>query len=338
MGRPIAALALALFAGCAPPGAAAERTAAITDGTEDRVHLQVGYIEKEDGSIGCSATLVGPRSVITAGHCVWPDHTQVVVLDGARYRSERSVIQPAYDPTTHAEDIGLLTLERVAHLAPGQLSGQPAATGTALTLVGYGATADSAEDQGVRRQATNVVSDLGVSFFAFAGTGGGSGNVCHKDSGGAALVTMPSGLEAQAGVVIGGDAPCGTRGFATRVDLNLAWLKKERGGDVAVAGEPGAFGHPCAADADCKTGICRGNLCTAACSGARDCTGGAPCQGGYCALPDPPRDDGGCSLSRGPGSGASPLLVFLLVALGLRRRTSRGRCAGAPWIGASPRP
>lgn len=328
---------LALLVGCTPPDTIAGRTASITDGTEDRVHLQVGYIEKEDGSIGCSATLVGPRSVITAGHCVWPDHAQVVVLDGARYRSERSVIQPAYDPQTHAEDIGLLTLERVAHLVPGQLSGQPATTGTALTLVGYGATAEEASDNGVRRSATNTVSDLGVSFLAFAGTGAGSGNVCRGDSGGAALVKMPSGLEGQAGVVIGGVSPCGTLGFATRVDLNLPWLKTESGGDVAVAGEPGAFGHPCAADADCEAGVCRGAFCTVPCTGAETCPEETACEEGYCALPAPPADGGGCAVTRGPGP--PPLvLVLVLLALALSRGSARGRRAKAPSSGASPRP
>jgi len=322
-----------LLAACAG-GEVAVRGRAITDGVVDTAHIAVGYIAAGQG-VGCTATMVGRRTALTAAHCL-SGSAQTLVLDGSEYRSASSALHPQYVASGKDNDIGLLILERGVHLVPSTLDPASRPAGAAVTLVGYGATREGGADSGTRRKATNTIESLHTTSFNIAGTGGGQGNVCHHDSGAPVYVGQP-GAETQIGVVIGGVPPCGTTGIAMRVDTYLAWIKSAAAGDMALAGATGVgFGMPCASDRDCSSGLCRQDQA----SGARYCAaacaaGGAPCpEGGACVspvggaqavcqLPLPPEvEQTGCSVSPRGSAGVSVAFLALGLMLTLRRRRS----------------
>lgn len=306
----------------------------ITDGKEDTAHASVGYLAAGD-SVGCTGTLVGRQTVLTAAHCI-SGSAQTFVLDGASYLSSLSVVHSKYDASTRDNDIGLLRLQRGVHRVPSRLSPVPGAVGTPVILVGYGATSEGGTDSGTKRVANNSIKSLHPSSFNVEGTGGGTGNVCHNDSGGPVFTAAPGG-EAQLGVVIGGLPPCGTTGIAMRVDFYLAWLRGVAKGDLAVFGEANAgFGMPCAAGKDCASGICQEDqasgdkYCSLTCAGpGATCPEGgicmAPASGGQttCQLPLPPEaEETGCSLGVAGGrtTPTSCLLLLGLLAVLFRRK------------------
>ena len=108
-------------------GAHRSRVLPITDGQEDTGHRSVGYLAAGD-SVGCTGTMVGPQTVLTAGHCVSGD-SQTFALDGAEYVSASSIVHPKYDPKTRLDDVGVLRLERAVHVVPSALAPGPRGAG-----------------------------------------------------------------------------------------------------------------------------------------------------------------------------------------------------------------
>ena len=76
-----ASLALLALATCLVGLAAAAPAIAITDGTRDTVHTNVGLVRftTADGRFRCSGTLISPTVVLTAGHCTEGPATNVYV-------------------------------------------------------------------------------------------------------------------------------------------------------------------------------------------------------------------------------------------------------------------
>ena len=179
----------------------------------------------------------------------------------------------------------------------------------------------------------NTIKSLHTTTFNIAGTGGGKGNVCHRDSG-APVFAGAKGTGPQLGVIIGGVKPCGTVGIAARVDIYIAWLKDKAGSSgLAVHGELGSFGLPCTTGKDCKSGLCQvdqasgDRFCSAPCDGEAACPGGGSCVDpgdgpATCQLPAPPDLDTGCSISVGVvhRDAWTGLLLGLVVLFSVRRR------------------
>jgi hypothetical protein len=338
----LALASLTLVAACGAPEDAdwpGVRQQAIIDGVADPGHRAVGYLRLGDDGVGCSCTMVGRRTVLAAAHCISPEGGQVVVLEGAAYVASASTRHPKHDPNTNIDDIGVLILEQGVHVVPSAVSHKPPLAGAAITLVGFGASAEGAVDVGQKRKASNTVESLHPTSFNFAGTGGGEGNVCHKDSGGPVYHRRDKEAERLVGVVIGGDPPCGTRGGATRADPYISWLKGAAGGDIAVWEEPRAFGLPCATDADCTSKLCRAeassgdHFCTVACTpGGSACAEGGACVAAgsahHCGLPAAPVPDEGCSVGgrQGAPSGAVVGLLLLIGCWFRRALGERLRC------------
>ncbi|MCA9664314.1 MAG: trypsin-like serine protease [Myxococcales bacterium] len=236
----------ALATGCgAPPDApVARRGAAITDGTEHYGHKAVG--ELEAGATGkiqlCTATLIGKRTVLTAAHCIEPGKPHVFKLEGQSYPAASVIRHEMWDPNinTFPNDVAVIILATAPpNIDPAIITKRPPAVGQELTLVGYGATSETAGDVGQKRIATNKIATITAARFSFTGTGGGIGNTCIGDSGGPAFSTF-GGQEELVGVTSAGTVgACGQRGWDSRVDVYHSWIVQNAQGDVYQPGSSG---------------------------------------------------------------------------------------------------
>lgn len=147
----------------------------------------------------CTATLIGPNRLMTAGHCisyVEPGVTRVRIGGGGPYRVSRVARHPRFRyqlpeiPAEPIRDVALVELERaVPDVAPMPLSRARVRAGTRATLVGFGTSDPDRLDRfGTLRSAELVVRGVGTCRRllerAMSGQGGqfqGAAMLCTQD-------------------------------------------------------------------------------------------------------------------------------------------------------------
>ena len=275
-------------------------------------------VEQGGGEYICTGTLIAPRVVLTAAHCVnftdTPPSTFtahfVSSLGDDRDPSAlgtRNVVEwksdPMFDETRPdlGHDIGIVLLDSPAPVAPKRYNRAPmdASIGTRGRVVGFGITLADRQDAGSKRQTEITIDGVTDQVFSFSGERG----ICQGDSGGPTFVTH-DGVEVVAGIHSAGDCneAGAVLGIETRVDRFAASFI-----------DPFIAAHPqCVADGACDPG---------------------------CVVPDPDcadgagtTDGGGCAVGGG-SSGASLLVVLLVLGFSVprtRRGTRRRGSAGTP--------
>jgi hypothetical protein len=246
----------------------------------------------------CTGTVVAPRLIVTAGHCLLdlPDAAQISVYFGDELDPDMSV--PAQSWATHPNfcktceedifDYGYVTLGTDFEV-PGGFT-LPIVTqaqwnammyeGADVTIVGYGEDPEVFDSIGVKRKVTTQIRRFtpeGFEFFA----GGDHRDSCQGDSGGPAFVRLEGVTWRLAGITSRGSSPCGDGGFYGVPYPALVWIRDETGVDLL--------------DPACPSGDC---------------------------LDTAPPDDDSCSVgARRPP--AWSLLPWIAIALRRRRRIAR---------------
>lgn len=299
-----------LLAGCGVEAPADHVRQPIVGGTVDTTTkypaVFVVKVEHSGGpTAGCTATLITPRTLLTAAHCLPPDTTKIsttnitpapasspTFVESTEYRRHPS--WTSGNPA--ANDIGLILLPTASTLTPypydrADLTGF---TGKPLTAVGYGVTTSGGSDNGTRRYVDLTFRSVTAAHIVLGNQS--SKGVCFGDSGGPALHTFPDGVTRVVGVhsYTQPSSSC-TDGLDTRVDLYGAfirtWLMDKEGGGTCV--EDGMCKAGCApADPDC---VCVADgTCSAQCANLLsdpdcppDCAMNGVCTTLACPAPDP---------------------------------------------------
>ncbi len=270
-----ALLCLQAAATGAAPGAAASPAAApahasVIGGTPASIadFPWLAYVEAtdaEDLEFSCTGTVVAPRIVLTAGHCV--EDTEITTLDPASTYSVTTgiasvgragpedvsavsevLIYPHFDPLNVHGDAGLLILASPVAAPPlplaGAADGASYAPRTPISIAGWGVTGPNAVRSPSRLQVASMVVKRPRyckrhtrNYYLPYSTSrqlcavhapGRAVSGCYGDSGGPAIARRGDGSALQVGIVSTGGPECSTSqpNVFARVDLVSVWVSR----------------------------------------------------------------------------------------------------------------
>lgn len=283
---------------CASPADPATETAAITQGVSAQDPAVVGILDAA-GTLGCSGALIGPHTVLTAGHCIPPMRPhELSVFFGDSLSGAGMVVavsdthvHPQFEPGSLAHDLALFTLRELAPVPALPLESRTfdaSLIGQTLRVVGFGVTAPAAGDTGDKRSGTARVSAIDPIDVTAVGA---PSLPCRGDSGGPALFDDGSG-ERIGAVVSRGDPGCVQTGVFARIDVARdSFIQPYL---AATAPGTAATGDPCFYDGHCAEGSCRQaaddpllSFCTRPCTATADCPAPLTCTSHECRYPVP---------------------------------------------------
>lgn len=254
-------LAFLLVAISAGTASAADRSPhSITDGELAGIcdfPSVVALVELDDAGAlvgGCTAAVVAPRLILTAGHCVDNDAFDTVIFgsdvedpdapDFLAIGVEQCVAHPEFELTFAANDVGYCVLSADAPDIPmvPPLAGCEAeilSPGRQLLSVGYGrtesASAGGDAGRGIKRWGQQEIQPLEFLTNNIV-TLGDNATACNGDSGGPALVEFPDGSWRIAGISstvhpTSGNR-CGVGNVYEVLHTLLPWIESDSGVDI----------------------------------------------------------------------------------------------------------
>jgi secreted trypsin-like serine protease len=258
--HPLAALAaslaaLALAACTGPPGVSRSRAGILLGqpAPEGAYPETVALVFPADGFFFCSGSLISPRVVLTAAHCVLSDTGQpsppseigiylgnvaIEVPSGEIHAVSAVYAHPdfSWNAFRDANDIAVLKLSQdVTSVTPTPIVPVAEATqltaGTDLLIVGFGMTSNQEQPtDGTKYFASTPLEEMGTKDF-IAGTTG-EPDTCYGDSGGPAFVAN-GGTRRVLGITSMGVNPntdqCGDGTLFTLASAYVGWIESKVG-------------------------------------------------------------------------------------------------------------
>jgi V8-like Glu-specific endopeptidase len=215
-----------------------------------------GVVAVVAGSGLCTGTVVAPRLVLTAAHCLagLRQDTEVEVYFGQEINSADKVaatahgVHPMFCPDCKEDiyDYGYVVIASdftvpggfILPITSQEEWDEAMVSGREVTLVGYGEDPEiEALNKGIglKREVTTTIrrfSDRGLEFYA----GGMQQDSCNGDSGGPAFIRVGSGALRLAGITSRGSNPCGDGGYYGTPYPSLCWVRDETGVDLIGSG------------------------------------------------------------------------------------------------------
>jgi len=285
------------------------------------------------GNGSCSGTLVSPKTVLTAKHCIeGVTPGDMSVFFGSDSNGNGTWIQTTRLLGHTTGDIAMIAMQQAAPSSVMWIPINEQALGSAqmgqeVRIVGFGVTGETHTDSGLKRVGMTELYQLDDDIM-YVGNAGSK--TCYGDSGGPAFMSF-GGQEHVAGVTSFGTDVC-EQGLSgeVRVDLYADWIKTFiQDNDPATCGADTRCAANCASpDPDCgpdgtPTDPGTDNDPT----GGDDGTGTGPGGGGGGGVED---EDpmyvggisGGCAVG---GAHGSDLGLGWLLALGLAAAIRRRR-------------
>jgi hypothetical protein len=287
-------LSCALAACAAPTSTEAEQ--AITNGTAATGDPAVVALVDDSDRVGCTASVIGPHTAITAGHCFVGKQPRTlrlffgsVIGSGGTFTQVADArAHPSFDAATFMHDIAVLTFRDELPVVPLALDPRAinsSLIGTSFRVVGFGTTSGTSGDGGTKREGTARVSEVQAEELTAMPD---PSQPCRGDSGGPALFSS----DAVAGVVSRGDGACVDHATYARIDVARGALIDPYIAETA----PGTAhtGDACFYAGHCAEGDCLQttddpllHFCSAPCSSDDDCPAAMECASDGCRYPEP---------------------------------------------------
>jgi secreted trypsin-like serine protease len=182
--------------------------------------VKLNLYNKDGLAGGCTGTVIAPRAVLTAAHCLADGVTSARVFLGTGDQVPSTSIEwhPSYKaPSASSLDVGIVfTGQDLSRTPQAILTSRDARVGEQAVIAGWGRDATGAGGDTLRAGTANVTA-VGGTVLETLNTSSGSA-VCSGDSGGP-LLLAEGGSWAVAGVTsatsIGGSCAHGTSYYAS---------------------------------------------------------------------------------------------------------------------------